>query len=101
MSGESKAMDRLERVAEYCKVDVGDPVIKMCYEAAVAYANNAGVPEPDKPNGDYDLLISMLALSWYDIRGTTTIGQMTHAVARTATALIISLKTKPVTIGEE
>ena len=87
--------ERREFALGYCILPEAareDPVFDVCYRAAIEYAENADVPEPREPSALYDLLIAMLASTWYDARGTITIGQTPHKLERTASALILSLR---------
>lgn len=89
------AWERRELAAGYCVLPseaMADPVFDVCYRAAIEYAANADVPEPDGESALYDLLICMLTSTWYDNRGSVVVGQLPHNLERSAAALILSLR---------
>lgn len=61
----------------YCRIDElvpeEEPVFEVIYQAAVAYMEQAGVPEPEENSprrGMYDLCVKALVLDSWDRRGT-------------------------------
>lgn len=49
--------------------DETDGELNLYLEAAMAYADNAGVPEPDYDNPLYDLLVYRIATFYHDNKG--------------------------------
>ena len=87
--------DRIKLAAEYCKIAGEadeDLVFTLCYDAAIEYAENAGVPEPEEKSAAYDLLICMLTSTWYDNRGSMIVGQVPNKLERTVSSLVLSLR---------
>lgn len=60
-------MDMVRRFAG-ADPDVGDGVLEMCYQAAVAWYTGAGVPA-DPENNLYEFWVCNLAAWFYDNRG--------------------------------
>jgi hypothetical protein len=53
---------------EYARLDEDDPAAKLCFKAAVGYAEAAGIP-PLSGNTLYDLFVYAVALHFFDNRG--------------------------------
>ena len=87
-------MADLEMIRAYCRIlpdEPDDPILKLCYDAAIEYMEGAGVsPLQDSPL--YDLGICMLAGTWYDARGTLIIGQVPAELERSIQAIILQLR---------
>jgi len=95
----------VESFREYARVDVDDPVVDLCFEAAIEAARAAGVP-PFEKNAQYDLLIYALALHYYDNRGfasiaTRGVSSQDEWVTRRITSFLISLGIYAKIIQEE
>lgn len=69
----------LEAVKGYCRIDGGfeDELVLSLIDAAKAYLENAGVPEPEDDLAIYDLTVKALVLEFYEHRGLTESGGMT------------------------
>lgn len=68
----------LEAVKGYCRIDGGfeDELLLSLIDAAKAYLDNAGVPEPEGDVPIYDLAVKALVLEFYEHRGLTESGGM-------------------------
>lgn len=67
-----------------------DAELSLCLQAAMAYAENAGVPEPEDDNALYDMLVYRLAMFWHDNRGFPDKGN--DALFVGCTGLILQLR---------
>lgn len=45
-----------------------DAEVELCLEAAMEYAEGAGVPEPETPSALYDMLVYRIATFYHDNR---------------------------------
>ncbi len=87
-------MADIETARSYCRLlpEDGDEVtLRLCYDAAIAYLEGAGVPLM-ADSALYDLAVYMLTGTWYDARGTMAIGQVPAELGRTVQSIILQLR---------
>ena len=60
------ALIRYCHLTEFAEDEEVKADLSAFYNAAIQYMDNAGVPQPSKPNPLYDLCVNSLVLQWYD-----------------------------------
>lgn len=91
-------MASLEGQKQYSRVDFEDPILSVFLESAKSYLKNAGIEEPQVPEGEeqkenlYDICVYMIADHWYNCRGAMTEGRYSKELPYGITAIILQLR---------